>query len=102
MDEHDAATRKGRQRIRMTRKQRRLTMIGGSLAVLAVAAALVLNAMRDPSWSFPRRRWPRKNIFRREKRFASAAWCSRDRGCAAANVRVAFAAPAGAPSYPSP
>jgi cytochrome c-type biogenesis protein CcmE len=31
----------------MTRKQRRLTMIGGSLAVLAVAAVLVLNAMRD-------------------------------------------------------
>ena len=31
----------------MTRKQRRLTMIGGSLAVLAVAAALVLNAIRD-------------------------------------------------------
>src|SRR6476659_11163188 len=37
----------GNQRIAMTRKQRRLTMIGGSLAVLAVAAALVLNAMRD-------------------------------------------------------
>src|SRR5213596_583077 len=35
------------QRIRMTRKQRHLTMIGGSLAVLALAAALVLNAMRD-------------------------------------------------------
>ncbi len=31
----------------MTRKQRRLAMIGGSLAILAVAAALVLNAMRD-------------------------------------------------------
>ena len=31
----------------MTRKQRRLTIIGGSLCVLAVAAALVLNAMRD-------------------------------------------------------
>ena len=31
----------------MTRKQRRLTIIGGSLGVLAVAAALVLNAMRD-------------------------------------------------------
>ena len=31
----------------MTRKQRRLVIIGGSLAVLAVAAALVLNAMRD-------------------------------------------------------
>src|SRR3981081_1404918 len=31
----------------MTRKQRRLAMIGGSFAVVAVAAALVLNAMRD-------------------------------------------------------
>jgi cytochrome c-type biogenesis protein CcmE len=31
----------------MTRRQRRLTIIGGSLAVLAVALALVLNAMRD-------------------------------------------------------
>ena len=31
----------------MTRKQRRLTMIGGALCVLAVAAGLVLNALRD-------------------------------------------------------
>ncbi|MBN8979822.1 MAG: cytochrome c maturation protein CcmE [Rhizobiales bacterium] len=31
----------------MTRKQRRLTLIGGALAVLAVAAFLVLNALRD-------------------------------------------------------
>ena len=31
----------------MTRKQRRLTMIGGALVVLAIAAGLVLNAMRD-------------------------------------------------------
>jgi cytochrome c-type biogenesis protein CcmE len=31
----------------MTRRQRRLTIIGGSLAILAVAAALVLNALRD-------------------------------------------------------
>ena len=31
----------------MTRKQRRLTVIGGSLAVFALALALVLNAMRD-------------------------------------------------------
>ncbi len=31
----------------MTRKQRRLTLIGGALAVLAIAVALVLNAMRD-------------------------------------------------------
>ena len=31
----------------MTRKQRRLTMIGGALAVLAIAVALMLNAFRD-------------------------------------------------------
>ena len=31
----------------MTRKQRRLTLIGTSLAVLAIAAALVLSALRD-------------------------------------------------------
>jgi cytochrome c-type biogenesis protein CcmE len=31
----------------MTRKQRRLTMIGGAAAVLVIAAALVLNALRD-------------------------------------------------------
>jgi len=31
----------------MTRKQRRLTMIGGALVVLAIAVALVLNALRD-------------------------------------------------------
>src|SRR3982074_443969 len=31
----------------MTRKHRRLAMIGGSFAVLGIAAALVLNAMRD-------------------------------------------------------
>lgn len=31
----------------MTRKQRRLTMIAGALAVLGIAAALVLNAMRS-------------------------------------------------------
>ena len=37
----------GNERQGMTRKQRRLTMIGGALAVLAIAAALMLNAMRD-------------------------------------------------------
>jgi cytochrome c-type biogenesis protein CcmE len=31
----------------MTRKQRRLVLIGGSLTVLAIAAALVLSALRD-------------------------------------------------------
>ncbi|ETR74718.1 cytochrome C biogenesis protein CcdA [Afipia sp. P52-10] len=31
----------------MTRKQRRLVLIGGALGVLAIAAALVLSALRD-------------------------------------------------------
>lgn len=31
----------------MTRKQRRLTMIGGALVVLGIAVALVLNGLRD-------------------------------------------------------
>jgi cytochrome c-type biogenesis protein CcmE len=31
----------------MTRKQRRLVLIGGSLAVLGIAAGLVLNGLRD-------------------------------------------------------
>jgi cytochrome c-type biogenesis protein CcmE len=31
----------------MTRKQRRLTLIGGALAVLGIAVALMLNAFRD-------------------------------------------------------
>src|SRR6202021_2163730 len=39
-------------RQRMTRKQRRLTIIGGSLAVLAVAAAPVLSALRGSSVLF--------------------------------------------------
>jgi cytochrome c-type biogenesis protein CcmE len=49
MDEHDGEKcyAVSGQGVRMTRKQRRLTMIGGSLAILAIAAALVLNAMRD-------------------------------------------------------
>ena len=37
----------GRPTRRMTRKQRRLAIIGGSLAVLAFAVALMLNAARD-------------------------------------------------------
>src|SRR5215472_4913108 len=40
-------TRRAGKRQVMTRKQRRMTIIGGSLAVLALAAALVLNALRD-------------------------------------------------------
>src|SRR5258705_9493780 len=52
MDKHDEAVfgshhAQDQGLLSMTRRQRRLTMIGGSLAVLAVAAALVLNAMRD-------------------------------------------------------
>src|SRR3979409_92412 len=54
MGEHDAekceavfGVHHAPKRTSMTRRQRRLTMIGGSLAVLALALALVLNALRD-------------------------------------------------------
>lgn len=43
----DAGTTDAENGYAMTRKQRRMTIIGGSLAVLALAAALVLNALRD-------------------------------------------------------
>jgi cytochrome c-type biogenesis protein CcmE len=43
----DFAARRAENGYAMTRKQRRMTIIGGSLAVLALAAALVLNALRD-------------------------------------------------------
>src|SRR5579864_4579991 len=52
-DEHDSkvARRRAGQRQEprqgMTRRQRRLTIIGGAMAVLALAAVLVLNALRD-------------------------------------------------------
>ena len=37
----------------MTRKQRRLILIGSSLGVLAIAAALVLSALRESIVSIP-------------------------------------------------
>ena len=43
----DIGTTEAENGYAMTRKQRRMTIIGGSLAVLALAAALVLNALRD-------------------------------------------------------
>jgi cytochrome c-type biogenesis protein CcmE len=43
----DVGARQAENGYAMTRKQRRMTIIGGSLAVLALAAALVLNALRD-------------------------------------------------------
>ena len=68
----------------MTRKQRRLTMIGGSLAVLAIAAALVLNAMRDSIVFFSTPTMAGRKADRRPASASgSAAWCSRARWCAA-------------------
>ena len=68
----------------MTRKQRRMTIIGGSLAVLALAAALVLNALAqlhrvllDPDHGGRKARRSPASVF------ASAAWCSRARSSAA-------------------
>jgi cytochrome c-type biogenesis protein CcmE len=53
----------------MTRKQRRLTIIGGSLAVLAVAAALVLYAMRDSIVFFSTPAMVAENLIQAGKRF---------------------------------
>jgi cytochrome c-type biogenesis protein CcmE len=47
MDKHEKLEAAFGSRAGMTRRQRRLAIIGGSLTMLAVAAALVLNAMRD-------------------------------------------------------
>src|ERR1700743_1329226 len=53
----------------MTRKQRRLTIIGGSLLVLAVAAALVLNALRDSIVFFLTPKMGAENHIQPGKRF---------------------------------
>ncbi len=53
----------------MTRRQRRLTIIGGSLAVLAVALALVLNAIRDSIVSFSTRAMVAEKHVQPGKRF---------------------------------
>ena len=71
------------RRRRMTRKQRRLTMIGGSLAVLAVAAALVLNALRDSIVFFSTPSWWRKNKFPQASVSGWVGWYCRDRWSAA-------------------
>ena len=85
----------------MTRKQRRLTMIGGSLAVLALAAALVLNALRDSIVFFST---PidggRKAHSSRASGSGSAAWCSRARSCAATISRSASRCPTAARRLP--
>ncbi len=63
----------------MTRKQRRLMMIGGAGVVLVVAVGLVLNALRDSIVFFSTPTMVAEKHMRRERGFGSAAWCSRDR-----------------------
>ena len=53
----------------MTRRQRRLAIIGGSLTMLAVAAALVLNAMRDSIVFFSTPAMVAEKHIRARKRF---------------------------------
>jgi hypothetical protein len=90
----------GKRRPRMTRKQRRLTMIGGSLAVLAVAAALVLNAMRDSIVFFSTPSMAAEKHIPPASGSGSAAWCSRARWCAATIWRSRSASPTAAPRLP--
>jgi cytochrome c-type biogenesis protein CcmE len=53
----------------MTRRQRRLTIIGGSLAILAIAAALVLNALSDSILFFSTPQMVAEKHIRPGKRF---------------------------------
>jgi cytochrome c-type biogenesis protein CcmE len=53
----------------MTRRQRRLTIVGGSLAILAVAAALVLNALRDSILFFSTPQMVAEKLIQPGKRF---------------------------------
>ena len=60
----------------MTRKQRRLALIGTSLAVLAVAAALVLSALRESIVFFNSPTDVAEKPPHRERACVSAAWLS--------------------------
>src|SRR5207237_3645218 len=97
MDDRDQAER---QRPDMTRKQRRLTMIGGSLAVLAVAAALVLNAMRDSIVFFSTPSMVAEKHVQAGRRFRLGASCSRARWCAATTLQSRSPLPTAAPACP--
>ena len=58
----------------MTRKQRRFSLIGSALGVLAVAVALVLARSRIPSSSSIRRPTSSRSMSRPAPASASAAW----------------------------
>lgn len=58
----------------MTRKNRRMALIGLGAGLMTAAAVLVSVAFQDLSpFSSPRRNWPR-SLMRRSKGFALAEW----------------------------
>ena len=69
----------------MTRKQRRLTMIGGALLVLGIAVGLVLNALRDSIVFFSTPTMVAERHVQPGKRFRLGGLCSRAR-CSAATI----------------
>ena len=74
----------------MTRKQRRLVLIGTSLSVLAVAAGLILSAMRESIVFSTRRRTLSKSAILRVPGCASAGWSSPAAWCAGTICRFAL------------
>jgi hypothetical protein len=66
----------------MTRKQRRLVLIGSGMVVLAVAVALMLNAFRDSIVFSIRRAMSSKSTCRRERASGSADWSKTALWCA--------------------
>src|SRR5258708_12213667 len=86
----------------MTRKQRRLTIIGGSLAVLAVAAALVLNAMRDSIVFFSTPAMVAEKHIQAGKRFRLGGLVERGALVRGDNLAVTFRVADGNPPFPVP
>ncbi len=84
----------------MTRKQRRLTIIGGSLAVLGVAAALVLNAMRDSIVFFSTPKMVAEKHIQPGKRFRLGGLVQPGSLVRADNLKVTFEVSDGSATLP--
>jgi cytochrome c-type biogenesis protein CcmE len=84
----------------MTRKQRRLTLIGAAMAVLAVAAALVLSAMRDSIVFFSTPSMAAEKQIPQGKRFRLGGMVAEGSLKRGDNLQVSFTVTDGAASLP--